>query len=261
MNKIKLHVDGSACNYIDKVPSRLVIAKYWISNSNHLIRKIYEDEPCCFRCGYHRHQAMLMENDLKRYNPTNWNHCTFLEKAHILPKALGGCDCPANLVLLCRKCHKENPDTKNIEQFMAWLNNGKSFIYDRFEEIIKAFKDFNIPCTYINLELYMSKQFIFYSSKKSVLVAGKITEASRMSLFKEWKDKYWCSELCDELNINKRKIHLFENIDIGLIYDTIFKAKILDNDKLRNAFIKDLENRLIINAKKYRIKINDNDKN
>jgi len=34
-----------------------------------------------------------------------------VERCHLVPHALGGADSPANLVLLCGRCHRDAPDS------------------------------------------------------------------------------------------------------------------------------------------------------
>src|SRR5688500_11752055 len=54
----------------------------------------------CWRCGH------------ESYN---------LHKCHIVPHSLGGLDTPSNLVLLCGRCHVENPNTDDPEFFWLWI--------------------------------------------------------------------------------------------------------------------------------------------
>ncbi len=49
----------------------------------------------------------------------NW---TGLEIAHIIPHSVGGSDDVDNLVILCKACHLEAPNTTSVEFFHAWLN-------------------------------------------------------------------------------------------------------------------------------------------
>lgn len=49
-----------------------------------------------------------------------------LQHCHIIPHALGGKYEPANIVLLCNQCHKENPNTTNPDLYWNWLKSRKS---------------------------------------------------------------------------------------------------------------------------------------
>lgn len=44
-----------------------------------------------------------------------------IERAHIVPHALGGADAPENFVLLCRPCHAEAPGVDDPSILWRWL--------------------------------------------------------------------------------------------------------------------------------------------
>ncbi len=44
-----------------------------------------------------------------------------LERCHIVPDSLGGKDEPANLVLLCKRCHAEGPNVTDPEIMWDWI--------------------------------------------------------------------------------------------------------------------------------------------
>jgi len=64
----------------------------------------------CWRCGY----------DEK------------LERCHIIPHALGGQDAPDNLVLLCKRCHAENPNVADKEVMWDWIRACGVPFYETF---------------------------------------------------------------------------------------------------------------------------------
>lgn len=49
-----------------------------------------------------------------------------LERAHIIPDALGGLPRRDNLFLLCPVCHRESPDTLSKQMFFKWIYNTRS---------------------------------------------------------------------------------------------------------------------------------------
>ena len=55
-----------------------------------------------------------------------------LERCHIVPYSLGGIDSPKNLVLLCKRCHAENPNVKDKEIMWDWIKAHKVSFYDTF---------------------------------------------------------------------------------------------------------------------------------
>ncbi|MGT2932943.1 HNH endonuclease [Streptococcus catagoni] len=59
-------------------------------------------------------------------------HKTKLQRCHIIPHASGGEDSPSNLVLLCKRCHLENPNVTDPEIMWDWLKAYKVTFYDTF---------------------------------------------------------------------------------------------------------------------------------
>lgn len=55
-----------------------------------------------------------------------------LERCHIVPDSQGGADEPSNLVLLCKRCHLENPNLTDPEIMWDWLKAYKVTFYDTF---------------------------------------------------------------------------------------------------------------------------------
>ncbi len=64
-----------------------------------------------------------------------------LERAHIVPASLGGRDEPSNLVLLCRRCHLENPNVSDPEIMWDWIRAYGTSFYDTFW-IIQGMKEY-----------------------------------------------------------------------------------------------------------------------
>ncbi|MGT2757313.1 HNH endonuclease [Streptococcus ovuberis] len=57
---------------------------------------------------------------------------TKLERCHIIPHSRGGTDRPSNFVLLCKRCHLENPNVVDPEIMWDWLKAYKVSLYDTF---------------------------------------------------------------------------------------------------------------------------------
>lgn len=55
-----------------------------------------------------------------------------LERCHIIPDSLGGTDSVHNLVLLCERCHIENPNVEDQEIMWDWLKAYGTPFYDTF---------------------------------------------------------------------------------------------------------------------------------
>ncbi|EDU36470.1 MULTISPECIES: HNH endonuclease [Clostridium] len=65
-----------------------------------------------------------------------------LERCHIIPHSLGGEDKPSNLVLLCHRCHLENPNVTDPEIMWDWLSAYGTTFYDTFWAI-QGIKEYN----------------------------------------------------------------------------------------------------------------------
>ena len=64
-----------------------------------------------------------------------------LERCHIIPASLAGEDAPSNFVLLCKRCHIENPNVSNPKIMWDWLKAYKTPFYDTYW-IIRAVEEY-----------------------------------------------------------------------------------------------------------------------
>lgn len=55
-----------------------------------------------------------------------------LERCHIVPASLGGEDTPSNFVILCKRCHLDNPNVADPEVMWDWLRAYGVPFYDTF---------------------------------------------------------------------------------------------------------------------------------
>lgn len=55
-----------------------------------------------------------------------------LERCHIIPESLGGKDEPSNLVLLCHRCHLDNPNITDPEIMWDWIRAYGAPMHDAF---------------------------------------------------------------------------------------------------------------------------------
>ena len=88
------------------------IVNYWVQHvdESDLSVDFSEAEERCWRCGCKRN----------------------LERCHIVPDSLGGEDMPSNFVLLCKRCHMDNPNVADPEIMWDWLRAYKVPFYDTF---------------------------------------------------------------------------------------------------------------------------------
>lgn len=91
------------------------IVNYWVKyvDASDLSIDFSEAHERCWRCGCKRK----------------------LERCHIIPDSLGGEDTPSNFVLLCSRCHLDNPNVANKEIMWDWLKSYKASFYDTFWRI------------------------------------------------------------------------------------------------------------------------------
>jgi 5-methylcytosine-specific restriction endonuclease McrA len=84
-------------------------------------------KPFCFSC-------------YDKYN--KWEK---LERCHIIPRMLGGLDNPSNLIMLCTRCHLDNPNTKYEDIYFKWLDSAwnKKYI-DLYYELKQALNRFDL---------------------------------------------------------------------------------------------------------------------
>src|SRR5262249_14409457 len=64
-----------------------------------------------------------------------------LEKGNIVPRSLGGTNEPENLVLLCKFCHRENPNVADPSFMWVWLRAHAFPTYDSYW-IVRGFAEF-----------------------------------------------------------------------------------------------------------------------
>lgn len=117
------------------LPSRFEIAKHWVLDADACLRRyiVATDmgEPCCFACGYY---ADVWD---KRYGVDRWNR-TSLQRAHLVPRSLGGADSVENLVLLCFSCHEESPDYADSGEMLEWMSRRENWTVSKFQRIMAA---------------------------------------------------------------------------------------------------------------------------
>ncbi|GIH79016.1 hypothetical protein Plo01_54450 [Planobispora longispora] len=99
------------------VPTHEEIARYWcgraLPGSDYIP---FDDlgEPECFACGWCRVEQVRSKKALAML----WKG---LERAHVVPRALGGPDAVENVILLCQRCHRDAPDTADAARFWRWV--------------------------------------------------------------------------------------------------------------------------------------------
>jgi hypothetical protein len=132
-----------------------------------------------------------------------WQNHDYLQRCHIVPKSLGGCNCAANLVLLCRKCHKASPDTRDPVHFVTWVRNRNKFIYREIKATMEAAEYVAEKEDHI---LFYSKEFDRYVDENVVFVGSSIALSSVIAAFIEFKETLSsddCSRIFEEFHAEK----------------------------------------------------------
>ncbi len=96
-----------------------------------------------------------------------------LERCHIIPRSLNGEDVPSNFVLLCSRCHLDNPNVADPEVMWDWLRAYKVSFYDTFW-IVQGMKEY---------------EKIYGKSFKEELKARKIDESDSGEIYDIMKEQ------------------------------------------------------------------------
>ena len=99
----------------ERKPIRTTVAQavdYWSNRIDECALSVdwSEANTHCWRCGCERN----------------------LQRCHIIPDSLGGKDEPANIVLLCKRCHAEGPNVTDPEVMWDWIRAYAVPFYDTF---------------------------------------------------------------------------------------------------------------------------------
>jgi hypothetical protein len=93
-----------------------------------------------------------------------------LEKAHIIPHALGGADRADNYVLLCSACHSQAPNTANKQDIWDWIKRNYKPL---------SFYDSNIMHGF---SLYMQREPSSKTDRLPRLTSEKLSEYLRENI-------------------------------------------------------------------------------
>ncbi len=116
-----------------QMPSWAVIIEHWIEHGGDLpwlkARFIGWGEPFCFACGW---LAPVTDNGVPRdeYVRRMWERAaSWLDRAHLHDRCLGGPDTPHNIAPLCHLCHDEMTrlvDSPSTEYGLEWVATHKN---------------------------------------------------------------------------------------------------------------------------------------
>jgi hypothetical protein len=119
--------------------TKLSILKYWIEHADELGLEIVDfSNPNCFACGAIPAATMKTKN-------LEWTEKIRLQRAHIVPKSLGGSNDRENLLLLCDLCHKECPDINDRDLVLRWVRNRPECMVRFQRDLEDAFTQLGYP--------------------------------------------------------------------------------------------------------------------
>lgn len=186
------HIDGTVCRNRKTMPAKSAIAIYWKNKAyDSFDYQMDWGEPSCWACDYWNeyypdvNDSNQGEKDIFKY----WNKHRYLERCHIIPRSHGGCNCEANLVLMCRECHKESPDTKSSESFLKWIRNRKSWIYYRTQKFIEAIENIGSSIEEGDEKIIRSESFKAYFIQNAVPVGGRYSSSTVLACLDEFKKR------------------------------------------------------------------------
>ena len=109
------------------LPSKLTIAEHWSHHTKTYVCDI--GEPTCFACG-NWFNGSYDSGPLK----SRWDRAP-LERCHIVAKQFGGDDSASNIILLCKECHRDQPDVPSYGAVMEWVDGRENWVVKRMREI------------------------------------------------------------------------------------------------------------------------------
>ena len=136
------------CETTEKTPrKKLGIVEYWMQNAEELgLEESDFAHPNCFACGKPPSENFSeATRSTKATEGPDWNQKTPLQKAHVVPRSLGGNNEPRNCLLLCDVCHKECPVIKDRELVLRWVKNRPHYFIRLNRDIDEAFVQLGYP--------------------------------------------------------------------------------------------------------------------
>ncbi|MGK4040766.1 HNH endonuclease [Heyndrickxia oleronia] len=184
------------------MPSNYQIFDYWKDKEleKHFPVILDWGEPCCWACNKPiivETQQLLDKCDFKEI----WNRTSgYLERCHIIAKALGGSYEPENLFLMCPDCHIESPDISDKQVFFNWIKNQRRDCIMGYN--VRKLKEELYKCCEIhNVDVEEFSKFVCNSDQN--LIINKINthgfKYSDSTILYAWMSEYLNSrnEVCN----------------------------------------------------------------
>ena len=107
-----------------KLLRRIKIVEYWRSVEPRFVES--PAFPACFACGFDGYDQWK-----------SWA-TDQLEEAHIIAESIGGTREPGNLLLLCRRCHRDAPMTAAVWIMLDWVRKRQPYVEFMVTEASRA---------------------------------------------------------------------------------------------------------------------------
>ena len=171
------------------MPSRSKIAHYWREKAYQYFDHLMDwGEPSCWACGTFIGSLDIDVSNSEEHEIFKvWENHNYLQRCHIIPKALGGCNCEANVILLCRRCHKSSPDTRDPVHFVNWVKNKKKVFGQEIQNVMTLLE---YSPEEGDCELMLMEEFKEYYRGNAVVVAGSVPLSTYFACLIEFKEVY-----------------------------------------------------------------------
>jgi len=162
-------------------------------------------EPCCWACGYYKEGEKYVYKDTDKSVYKCWDRADFLERAHIIPFSISKDNSPENFVLLCKECHRKNPNLASYETYQVWLNSVESWTDRQFREMREAFTAYDISKEQIDMVLteegFFTSYFKTFLENSVVMVEGRLNPLTAAAAISDYS-----------LQLNKLKDFMLVNL-------------------------------------------------
>ena len=192
---------------------RSTIARSYVEGANRRVTVDVCDwgETCCWACGYYKEGEEYAYKSSDKNPYKCWDRADYLERAHIIPFAITKDNSPENFVLLCKECHKKNPNFTSYKMYQVWLDSVEHWLTNRAREYQKAFDIYGLSAKQAADKILgedggFTADFNSFLEENSIVVGGSmspVTVAASMSEYcKQAKDVEESSVACEEIDRN-----------------------------------------------------------
>lgn len=187
------------------MPTRHRIVQWWAGSQGRgridYLQSVYGDavseklrlidlgDAFCWACNGPRHPLLRLSRRVSYRS----KQCT-LERCHVIPVARGGSNHPCNLVMMCKQCHKDNPDSVEEGLFWWWFGSVQTQQERMMTDLKKAGIDKVRPRDYSSFIEALRQRM---KASQPVLVSGQLSRGYIVALTAQMVSEYTPSEIED----------------------------------------------------------------